>query len=239
MLRWSIRLHKWIALAVGIQILGWVAGGLFMTAVPIQKVRSEHRIVHRSAPALDLAGTLPLAEVVRRAELGAVSEATLKSTPRGPIWALVSDFGGEAWYDAVTGANVDEITEGQARAAALGDYEGPGKPVKLVRYDSAPAESGVTGTVWRVEFDDPERTSLYLSAYTGEVLSRRSNLWRVYNFFYQIHIMNFSPGQNYNHPLIVGVTALTLAVVVTGVVLLWFRVGRDLKGLRKRRAEAR
>jgi uncharacterized iron-regulated membrane protein len=239
MLRWSIRLHKWIALVVAIQVLGWVAGGLFMTAAPIQRVRSEHRIAHRSAPALDLVKTLPLAEVVKRAELGAVSEATLKSTPRGPIWSLVSDFGGEAWYDAVTGENVDEISEAQARAAAVADYDGPGKPVKLVRYDSAPAESGTTGTVWRVEFDDPERTSLYLSAYTGETLSRRSNLWRVYNFFYQIHIMNFTPGQNYNHPLIVGVTALTLAVVVTGVVLLWIRIGRDLKGLRARRASAR
>ncbi len=89
----------------------------------------------------------------------------------------------------------------------------------------------MSGTVWRVEFDDTEKTSLYLSAYTGEVLSRRSNLWRFYNFFYQIHIMNFSGAQNYNHPTIVAVTALTLTVVLTGFVLLWIRIARDLKNL--------
>ena len=42
MLRWSIQLHKWIALIVGIQVLGWVLGGLIMTALPIEKVRGEH-----------------------------------------------------------------------------------------------------------------------------------------------------------------------------------------------------
>ena len=156
----------------------------------------------------------------------------MKSTPRGPIWDL-----DEAWYDAISGENIDEITQAQARQDAAQAYQGPGKPVKVIYYEEAPAEAGVSGTVWRVEFDDPERTSFYLSAYTGEVLSRRSNLWRFYNFFYQIHIMNFSPGQNYNHPTIVIATAATLVVVLSGIVLLWIRLARDLQGLRARRVK--
>lgn len=232
MLRLAIQLHKWIALIVGIQVLGWVLGGLVMTALPIQKVRSEQHIAVGPPQQLDLSKILPVAEVARRAGKSSVNGATLKSTPRGPIWDL-----DEAWYDAVTGVNVDEISKGQAQQAAAHAYQGPGKPVNVVYYEEAPAEAGVSGTVWRVEFDDPERTSFYLSAYTGEVLSRRSNLWRFYNFFYQIHIMNFSPGQNYNHPTIVVATALTLTVVITGFVLLWIRLARDLRGVLVRRAK--
>lgn len=239
MLRLALQLHKWIALVVGVQVLGWVLGGLIMTALPIERVRGEHRVAHPPAPALDLARVLPVAEVARRAELGDITQAALRTTPRGPIWELTSGVAGEAWYDAITGENVDEISAEQARRAATADYRGPGRPAATVRFDEAPPEAGVSGGVWRVEFDDPERSRLYLSAYTGEVLSRRSNLWRFYNVFYQIHIMNFSPGQNYNHPTIVIATALTLAVVITGFVLLWIRLARDLSTVRARRARSR
>jgi uncharacterized iron-regulated membrane protein len=151
---------------------------------------------------------------------------------------LSTGKGDEAWYDASTGQNVDEITEAQARKAAADAYTGSGHPAKVIYREEAPVEAGTSGTVYQVEFDDPERTSFYLSAYTGEVLSRRSNLWRFYNFFYQIHIMNFSGSQNYNHPTIVAVTGFTLIVVLTGFVLLWIRIARDLKGLRDRRRAA-
>lgn len=35
MLRWATQIHKWLALIVGLQVLGWFAGGLVMTALPI------------------------------------------------------------------------------------------------------------------------------------------------------------------------------------------------------------
>lgn len=143
-----------------------------------------------------------------------------------------------AYFDAVTGQNIDEITEAQARKYAIAAYKGEGHAAKVKYHEEAPVETGVSGAVYQVEFDDPERTSFYLSAYSGEVLSRRSNLWRFYNFFYQIHIMNFSGNQNYNHPTIVIVTAFTLTVVLTGFVLLWIRIARDLQGLRRRKVSA-
>jgi uncharacterized iron-regulated membrane protein len=235
MLRLAIQLHKWIALAVGLQVLGWVLGGLIMTALPIEKVRSEHRIAQVRAAPLDTAHALPLAALMTKAGLSTVTAATLKSTPRGPIWALDLGSHEEAWYDARSGENIDEITQDQARRWAAAAYQGPGKPVKVVYYEEAPVEAGVGGALWRVEFDDPERTSFYMSAFTGEVESRRSNLWRFYNFFYEIHIMNFSGVQNYNHPTIVAVTALTLTIVITGIILLWIRLTRDWQGWSARR----
>jgi len=225
-----MRFHKWIALAVGVQILGWVLGGLIMTVLPIEQVRGQHRLSFEPPAALNLSGVLPAQEMARRADLGDLAAATLKSTPRGPIWVLTTVSGAEAWYDAGTGENVEEITAEEARAAAVAAYRGPGRPARVVEHYEAPIEAGTSGALFQVEFDDPERTSFYVSAYTGELMSQRSNLWRFYNFFYQVHLMDFSGAQNYNHPAIVIVTALTLVVVLTGFVLLWIRVGRDLKG---------
>jgi len=63
------------------------------------------------------------------------------------------------------------------------------------------------------------------------VLSRRSNMWAFYDFFYQIHIMNFGASRSYNHPLIVTAAAATRMVVVTGIVLLVLRLRTDLRRL--------
>ena len=38
----------------------------------------------------------------------------------------------------------------------------------------APQETGKTGPIWRVDFNDVEKTSFYLSPVTAEVVSRRS-----------------------------------------------------------------
>ena len=36
LLRWTLRIHKWLALVVGIQIVLWIAGGVVMSVIPIE-----------------------------------------------------------------------------------------------------------------------------------------------------------------------------------------------------------
>lgn len=237
MLRLSLQLHKWIALIVAIQVLGWVAGGLIMTAIPIEHVRGENHLAVPNLPPIDTRRLLPLEKQLALAEMTDVGEATLKNTPRGPIWVLKSAAGSEGWWNAYSGENVDEITKADARRYAGMAYKGTGKLVAVDYEETAPKEAQVSGPLWRASFEDPEHTRLYLDAFTGEVLSRRSDLWDFYDFFYQIHIMNFGASRSYNHPVIVIAAAATLAVVVTGVVLLFIRIAGDLRRLLAGRRE--
>ena len=39
---WSRKLHKWLALAVGIQAFLWMASGLYMTAISIDVIHGDH-----------------------------------------------------------------------------------------------------------------------------------------------------------------------------------------------------
>jgi len=234
MLRTSLQLHKWIGLIVGLQVLFWVLGGLIMTALPIEKVRGEQHIAFAARPAIAPAEVLPLAEAAEKAGME-VASANLRSTPRGPVWILTAPSGQEQWIDARTGGEVQEITAGQARAAAVAAYTGKGEPQVPVLFDDPPPEAGAGGPLWRVRFDDGEGTSLWLDPFTGDVVSRRSDLWRFYDFFYRLHIMNFGPSENYNHPTIVAASALALAIVATGFILLWIRLSRDFAMWRARR----
>ena len=137
--------------------------------------------------------------------------------------------------NALTGLHVAPLPASKTRLLAGAQYEGSGQPAVPRWFAVAPQEAGRPGPLWRVDFDDAERTSFYLSPETGEVVSRRSNVWRIYDVFWRIHILDFKTGSNFNHPLIIAAAALTLPVVITGLILLWIRLGRDLKSLLARR----
>lgn len=235
MLRWAVRFHKWIALIVGVQVLGWVLGGLIMTAIPIERVRGENHVRAFVLAPIDLKRLLPLERQLALADMTDLATATLKNTPRGPIWVLKSAAGSEGWWNAYTGENVDEMGKADAARFAVQAYKGAGRFAGIGYEETAPKEAQVSGPLWRARFDDAEHTRLYLDSFTGEVLSRRSSLWGLYDFFYQIHIMNFGVTRTYNHPVIVIAVAATLVIVLSGFVLLWIKVSRDVVGLFSRR----
>ena len=127
MLRWSLQIHKWIALIVGLQVLGWVLGGLVMTAIPIERVHGDNHVAVSALPAVDLKRVVPLEKQLALAEATDVATATLKNTPRGPIWVVKSAAGSEGWWNAYSGANIDEMGARDARRFALMSYKGPGR----------------------------------------------------------------------------------------------------------------
>jgi uncharacterized iron-regulated membrane protein len=237
MLKLSLQLHKWIALIVGVQVLFWVVGGLVMTAIPIERVRSEHHLAERKPSALPLAAVLTPQEAAARARVTPV-EATLKTSPRGPVWVFKTAAEETVETDARSGARLGQLGEAEARSFAAQAYTGDGRPVAARFYDEAPQETGREGPLWRVDFDDAERTAFYLDPETGEVVTRRSAVWRFYDFWWRLHILDLKNGEDFNHPLLIALTALTLPMVITGIILLWIRLSRDWSNFRRRRARA-
>jgi uncharacterized iron-regulated membrane protein len=233
MLRLATQLHKWIGLIVGVQVLFWTVGGLVMTAIPIERVRSEHHVAQVKREPVPMAGLLTLDAAATAAGVVPV-EATLKSTPRGPVWMLKDAEGKPTTVAAQTGKPLPPAGEDEARRLAMGAYTGKGKPVTARYFAEAPQETGKEGPLWRVDFDDAERTSFYVDPATGEVVSKRSAVWRFYDFFWRLHILDLKNGEDFNHPLIIGLSALAVVTTMTGFVLLWVRIGRDLKRAMRR-----
>jgi uncharacterized iron-regulated membrane protein len=228
MLKWSIFLHKWIGLIVGVQVLGWVLGGVVMSVIPIGTVRSEHRVAQASPPILPTGGVVDWRATAEGAGISPV-QATLKTTLRGTLWVIDDVEGKTHVFDAASGKAVAPLGEREARFLAGAAYEGPGKPVAIRYFQTPPQEAGRDEPLWRVAFDDPEKTSFYLSPQTGEVAARRSDVWRFYDFFWRLHILDFETGEDFNNPLLIAAALLTLPMVLTGLILLWIRIGRDLR----------
>lgn len=235
--RASVWLHKWIGLIVAVQVVFWFVGGLVMVALPIERVRGEHHIPEPAPAAIDLAAVVPLDQAVQASGVRPV-RAELASTPRGPVWSLTPAEGPPVRLSAETGRPLAPLTADEARRLAADQYAGPGSPVSAERLAEAPVETGREGPLWRVEFDDREGSRLYLDPETGAVLTRRSDLWTLFDVMWRLHILDFDTGENINSWWLLLITAVSLTVVVTGLILLWLRVGRDVQAWRRRRLNA-
>jgi hypothetical protein len=93
----------------------------------------------------------------------------------------------------------------------------------------APHESGLSGQVWAAHFAGEGHPTLYVAAANGQTSLPRTDLWRTYDFFWSLHIMDWGPArENFNTPWIVAAAILGLSTVLFGVVLLVHRFTRGV-----------
>lgn len=234
--RVSVWLHKWIGLIVAAQICFWVIGGLVMVALPIERVRGEHRLAEAPVVQLDATRIVPLADAAAAAGV-TPTRAELSSTPRGPVWTLTPAEGEPIRLSATTGQALAAFDATEATRLATSQYRGPGQAVSTELLAAAPVETGREGPLWLVDFNDAEGTRFYLDTTTGAVVSRRSDVWSLFDVMWRLHILDFGPaGDNLNSWWLILLAAISVVVVVTGVILLFLRIGRDIAVRRARRA---
>lgn len=225
--------HKWVAAIVGVQVVLWVSGGVVMSAFPIERVRGEHNAappLDRQIGAADLG--MPLADVL--AVAGPV--ASIRTTWVAGTLYLELDRHDlpTLLVDAASGAITDGVGADLARAVARADFSGDGQVTRVTWQERPSTEYRGVLPVWRVDFDDAGSTTLYVSPETGRLLARRNDTWRLYDFFWMLHIMDYDAREDFNHPLLITAAAVALVVVLSGFVLLFYRVRRsDWRALRR------
>jgi hypothetical protein len=227
-----VKIHKWLALLMAIQILFWFASGLFFALFPIERVRSEHMIAGQPPAPVDLA-----AAAAGLARLGAApaEKVELRTLLGRPVALLTARDARPRLYDLSSGRLISPISMADATRIAEADHAGNARAVRVERVaESSPEYRGAL-PAWRVDFPEAGR-ALYVAADTGAVTARRSTLWRAYDFLWGLHIMDWRGHDDFNTPLLVAATALALVMSIAGTVLLPGRLGFTAWLRRRRRA---
>jgi hypothetical protein len=88
--------------------------------------------------------------------------------------------------------------------------------------------------VWRIDFDDFASSSFYISVQTGELVSKRHTFWRLFDWMFSFHVMDYVEEDASNKLLLV-VCVFALVASFFGLVLSYFRVFKQgsNKGLSK------
>lgn len=216
--------HKWLALLIGVQIVFWVVSGLFFTIYPIEQVRSEHLI--RPAPAntrpLDLRMAAALAQI-RDARGRVPAKLTIEHRLGGDVVLAEFTGGPPALFDAATLRRLSPLSAREAERIARAHVTLDSPPERVELVTSQSTEYRGVLPAWRVQFADGG-LAVYVAADTGTVTARRSDLWRLYDTLWALHIMDWRGHEDFNHPLIVIVTSITLISVIAGIVLIPYRI---------------
>ena len=213
------KIHKWMGLFLGIQVVIWSLSGLYMTAVHIDTIHGDHLV--RQPPSRSVAA----AELIDPIAVAAANQANmirLAWLREQPVY-VVNGGAGEKALDARTGAPVEKPGRAEIMGMASAIYAGE-EPIRSAELISEiPGEiRGRKPPLWRVEFDHWNKPTLYLSPATGELVSRRHELWRIFDFLWMLHIMDYDERENVNNPLLRTFTWGAVLMALSGAWLLFF-----------------
>ncbi|WP_169444485.1 2Fe-2S iron-sulfur cluster-binding protein [Massilia niastensis] len=136
-----------------------------------------------------------------------------------PIYRLQNDK--RSWLvNAADGTGVT-VDANLALDLARASYSGPGNAGAPSLLDFTLETRAHKEPVWRVDFDDADDTSVYVSSRSGAVLEHRNSTWRLFDLFWMLHIMDYSERTNFNNPLLVSSAIGGLWMALTGVWLLF------------------
>ena len=226
------KIHRWLGVLMALQISAWMASGLWFSIFPIEEIRGEH--LTRSAESLELerfddetspAGLQQALDQHFEGQSWVVSSAQWVRLGGQLYWRLTGISAGASFTRLVS---VEEARVQPMLSAAAAEQKALSWLLEPAQADAVEwvgqGESdteirGRDGPLWRVRFAQPESLNLYLDPWTGEIVARRTDRWRVFDFFWMLHIMDFEEREDFNHPLLQIAAALGLIIALSGVVL--------------------
>lgn len=215
-----------------VQLFIWTGSGLFFAVVPIDSIRGSHLI---ESPATFRLGHVKLISpstlVSKYSELSTVRVDQVRVMQRlnTPIYAVNID---ESWvvFDAESAEKLPPLTETEAHTIASNNSSIPARSATWVtKLEPGSEYRGGELPAWKVELDGSDNANLWIGAHSGQVNAVRSTTWRIYDFLWSLHIMDYSGRDNFNSWLLRGFALLGLTTVLSGLTLI-------ISSLRRNRA---
>lgn len=228
---WLRRIHKWVGIAIGLQFLLFAISGTAMALLDMHEVEGGPRAEAR--PQTLPTGREGWPRVQRQLGGDPVTRLAIRSLPGGHV------------YEVTTPAGVRLFGAGDGRPVAI-DRGFAGSVARTAHPDGAPVRSVAPLKeltlavrehqlpIWQVDFRDGANSSYYVSGTTGELLERRNDTWRWWDFFWMLHNMDYANRTSFNHPLIIMIAFAMVWLSVTGFWLLFRTMWRhDFASLRR------
>ena len=215
----SRTIHKWAGYVLALQLLAWLFGGLFMSAMPLHYVHGKHLAQKQLTNPFSHSDYSASVDSIRAA-MPTLTQITFGHRLDTPI-IVASDQHQTQLFDGRSGQSLSDINEQQVAALAQAHYLGEAQISSIKALAQGPLEIENRPQVWQVEFADWCATTLYFDLHSGEFISVRSTIWRIFDFFWMLHIMDYDERNNFNNPLLIGFALSAVLFALSGIMLLF------------------
>lgn len=220
--------HKWLSLIIGAQVMLWLATGVYMVVINLDFIHGDHLVRNMTEtvsgeyePGVTFADMLT--------DYPDASEIALASWIGQPVYRVQSP-GGTHLVNAETGEEISPLSQEDAIAVARYHYTRTADVTAVtLLIDKAEAPSEIQSRplpLWRIDFDDAGSTAFYVSPDDGSLVTRRHTYWRIFDFAWMLHIMDYEERADVNNTLLRISAGVGLVLSALGMWLLFFSFKR-------------
>ncbi len=215
-------LHKWLGLLVGLQVLVWLSSGLYMVLLDIDFIHGDSLVKNMQQTV-----TMPQNSAIDISDLRTryadATAITLTPVMGRPLFA-VSTPNETLLIDPQSGKLISPLDERTAREIARFHFNGDAviKKASLITSDPPMEIQTRRLPLWRIDFNDAYNTSFYVDPFTGTLVTRRFQYWRIFDFMWMLHIMDYQERANAHSLLLKSAQVTGLLFSISGLWLLFY-----------------
>lgn len=251
--------HRYLGVVLGVQFLFWTLGGLYFSWNDIDEVHGDHlrsEKKHFPASMSMVSPQVVLESLKAKSLVDSVLSVQLIEIAGTPAYQ-VRYFSGEMDHsaheagghmpahsgnvkvqlaNAETGEFISPLSEDVAVVVAKNQMANPIKVEKveyLTEVGSHHEYRGRPLPAWAVTFSQPDNCTAYVSAELGTFQTIRHNQWRVFDFFWMLHTMDYEGRDNFGNILLRAFSIFGLFTVLSGFVL-YFVSSPSVRKVKKR-----
>ncbi len=232
------RFHRYFGLILGIQFFLWTLGGLYFSWSNMDEIHGDFQ--KKEVPLLSsniqlVSPSIVLDSIKRLHRIDSLVSIQLIEILGKPFYqircvsAIQHSAKGHMSHpsmnhlaDAITGELRGALSEQEAIAVAKERYNGS-PVVKSVEYLTNTnghheyRESPLPA--YAISFEKPMHTTVYVASELGTVQKFRNDKWRVFDFLWMLHTMDFEKRDNISNWLLRAFSIFGLLTVISGFAL--------------------
>jgi len=201
--------HKYLSLAISIQLLLWTVSGIYFAFNKIELIRGEQYLLNEDVSNLDLT------EIK-----GTFNTKSINIVKRLDKWILRLEGETQVYYRALNGEELMELNE--LDAIEIVRQKTSLIPLKAVKINSQSRGSEFRGRklpLYKVSTESEDNINVYVGAMSGEIAAIRSDSWRTWDFMWGAHIIDYRDRDNIDNFLLKVLSILALISALSGIAL--------------------
>jgi hypothetical protein len=235
------KIHRWLGVILGIQFLFWTIGGLYFSWSNMDEVHGDFQ--KRNAPLLSsnislVSPTVVLDTIRKVHQFDSVVSIQLIEILGKPFYQVrcITAVNSEANHEhdihamnhlanAETGGLRGPLSKEEATEVAKRRFNSDPK-VKSVEFIASTnahheyRESPLPA--YAITFEHPSKTTVYVASELGTVQKFRNNKWRIFDFLWMLHTMDYEARDNFGNILLRIFSIFGFVTVLSGFVLFFY-----------------
>jgi len=201
--------HKYLSLIISIQLLLWTISGIYFAFNKIELVRGEQYIIKDKPSSIEI-NNLNISSNVKNIEI----------FKRLNQWVVKVEMDVGFKYQDLLGNEVYELSPNEAiEVVKLKTILSPIDAIKINESSARSEFRGRSLPIYKIKTDSSDDTNVYVDVMSGKIVAIRSDSWRVWDFLWGAHIIDYRQRDNINNILLKIFSILALLSSLSGIAL--------------------